>query len=475
MTATVASPQDKVLDTRLDRSGLFGHPRGVTTLFFTELWERFSYYGMRAILVLYMVAPVAQGGLGFDTRLAATIYGAYTMFVYLTAIPGGFIADRLLGARKCILLGGVVIALGHFTLALHSLYAFYGGLALIVLGTGLLKPNISSMLGSLYSKDDDRRDAGFSIFYMGINIGAALSPIACGFLAQSPQFKSWLSSLGMNPHTSWHFGFAAAGIGMLFGLMHFLLQYNRIAHAGSQPPRKDLGQLAETASKSPRGAAKDQPLTKEEWKRLGAIAFLFVFTMLFWAVYEQGGSSLNLFADKLTNNQMIGFEYPSSWFQSLPALYCIMLAPVFSFLWIKMGKKQPSSPAKFAIGLLLLGLGIALMVPASFLAATGKVSPMWLVWSYLLQVFGEMCLSPVGLSTVTKLAPKRFQSSTMGFWFLATALGNMLAGYMAGFFDEKNTDALVTLFGFMGGLMLMAALALFALTPLVRKLMSGVK
>ncbi|HEY9788349.1 MAG TPA: peptide MFS transporter [Candidatus Obscuribacterales bacterium] len=463
-TTTAAYPPQMETDASLDRSGLFGHPRGLTTLFFTELWERFSYYGMRAILVLYMVAPPAQGGLGFDTRLAATIYGVYTMSVYLTSIPGGLIADRLLGARLCILLGGIIIACGHFTLAFPSLFAFYGGLLLIVLGTGLLKPNISSMLGTLYGKDDDRRDGGFSIFYMGINIGAALSPLVCGYLAQSPQFKGWLQSIGMDPNASWHFGFAAAGVGMIIGLTHYLAQYNHIVNAGNKP----LERKTERAANEP-------PLTIEEWKRVGAIACLFVFNILFWAVYEQGGSSLNLFADKLTRNEILGIEFPSSWFQSVPAVYCIVLAPVFSWLWIAMGKKQPSSPAKFSIGLFLLAAGIALMVPASLLAASGKVSPMWLVVAYFLQVVGEMCLSPVGLSTVTKLAPQRFQSSTMGLWMVGMGLGNLLAGFMAGFFDETNTNALIGLFGFMGVFTCAAAAVLYLLTPTVRKLMSGVK
>lgn len=452
-----------------DKSGLFGHPSGLTTLFFTELWERFSYYGMRAILVLYMVAPLSQGGLGFTNSVAAQIYGFYTMCVYVVAIGGGIIADKYLGPKLCILIGGSIIAVGHFTLAIHKIEAFYAGLILIVLGTGLLKPNISSLLGRLYSKDDDRRDGGFSIFYMGINIGAALSPLVCGYLAQSPNFQKYIVSQGFQPHDSWHFGFAAAGFGMIIGLAHFLFQYKKLGGAGGRPVVEKQLDGAEGSK------VEKQPLSGDEIKRLGAIGILFFFAMLFWAVYEQGGSSLNLFADKLTNNSIFGWEFPSSWFQSLPAVYCILLAPVFSFLWVKMGHKQPSSPAKFAIGLALLGGGIALMVPASMLATHGKVDPMWLVASYWLQVLGEMCLSPVGLSTVTKLAPIRFASITMGTWFLATAAGNWLAGYMASFFDEKNTSGMVTLFGTMGGILFAAALVLWLLTPLVRKLMVGIR
>ncbi|MCC6978915.1 MAG: peptide MFS transporter [Candidatus Melainabacteria bacterium] len=459
----------------MDNTGLWGHPSGLTTLFFTELWERFSYYGMRAILMLYMVAALSDGGMGLDTRTAATIYGVYTSSVYVTSIPGGLIADKLLGAKMSILIGGSIIALGHFTLAIHSHIAFYGGLILIILGTGLLKPNISTLLGSLYSADDDRRDGGFSIFYMGINIGAALSPLVCGYLAQSEQFKTFIAGYGFKPSDSWHFGFAAAGVGMVIGLAHFLFQYKRLGSKGSRPIGAKAALAVDRAGGAENVAEEKLPLTKQEWSRLGAIAILFCFAAFFWAVYEQDGSSLNLFADRLTDCSFFGWKFPSSWFQTLPAVYCIILAPTFSILWTKLGRRQPSSPAKFAIGLALLGAGISIMVPASLLAAQGKVGPYWLVFSYLLQVLGEMCLSPVGLSTVTKLAPARFASSTMGMWMLATACGNFLAGYLAGFFNENSTTTLITMFGFMGGFLFLAAAILWALTPLVRKLMSGIR
>jgi proton-dependent oligopeptide transporter, POT family len=340
--------------------------------------------------------------------------------------------------------------------------------------------NISTLLGSLYSADDDRRDAGFSIFYMGINIGAALSPLVCGYLAQSEQFKNYIAGYGFKASDSWHFGFAAAGVGMVIGLAHFLFQYKRLGSKGAKPVKSQSGSLSETASGEQTDASAPKveeklPLTKQEWNRLGAIAILFCFAALFWAVYEQDGSSLNLFADKLTDCSVAGWKFPSSWFQTLPAVYCIILAPTFSVLWVKLGRHQPSSPAKFAIGLALLAAGIAIMVPASLLAANGKVSPLWLVFSYLLQVLGEMCLSPVGLSTVTKLAPARFASSTMGMWMLATACGNFLAGYLAGFFDENSTTTLITMFGYMGGFLFLAAAILWGLTPTVRRLMGGIR
>jgi proton-dependent oligopeptide transporter, POT family len=463
-----------------DTSGLFGHPKGMTTLFFTEMWERFSYYGMRAILVLYMVAPVAKGGLGFNTPDATGIYGIYTMMVYMTSIPGGWIADKILGGRLSVLIGGIIIALGHFCLAVRELPFFYLGLTLIVIGTGLLKPNISTMLGGLYDKNDPRRDAGFSFFYMGINIGAALSPLVCGFLAQSEQFKSYLANAGIDANVSWHFGFAAAGVGMLLGLAQYIVHGKRLANVGGRPiaVKKEAAKSAGTESsldpKSPTVKTSAEPLTADELKKLGAIAVLFSFQVLFWAIYEQGGSSLNLFADLLTRNQVFGFDFPSSWLQSAEAAFCILLAPTFAAIWIKLGDKQPSSPAKFTYGLLFLGLGIALMVPASIMAAQGKVSPMWLVVSYLLQVIGEMCLSPVGLSTVTKLAPARFASSTMGIWFLASAFGNLIAGKLAGFFNAESTSTLVILFGSMAAASILATAILAFLTPKVRKLMGNV-
>lgn len=446
---------------------ILGHPAGLVTLFFTEMWERFSYYGMRALLMLYMVAPLAAGGLGFNVRDAATIYGIYTMSVYMTSIPGGFIADRFLGCRRAILFGGSIIALGHFTLAVPSVFAFAAGLLLIVCGTGLLKPNISAMVGKLYGPSDNRRDAGFSIFYMGINIGAAISPIVCGFLAQHPSFKKWLVSVGLPAESSWHFGFAAAGVGMLIGLAHLLFQRKMLDGIGDKP-----NTAVDPVEKESGGHA---ALTTPEIRRLGAIAILFVFNILFWAVYEQGGSSLNLFADKLTRNEVFGFDFPSSWFQSVPAIFVILLAPVISEIWVRLGDRQPSSPAKFAMGLAFLGLGIALAVPATMLSATGKVSPLWLVGVFFLQVVGELCLSPVGLSTVTKLAPVRFVGMTMGVWFVSMALGNFVAGWLAGFFEENNVNALVTLFGGMGAVCAVAAVLLFIAVPKVKDLMSGIK
>lgn len=440
------------------------HPKGLATLFFTELWERFSYYGMRAILVLFMVAPVAAGGLGFDVQTAASIYGTYTMSVYLTGMPGGYIADRFLGARLAVLIGGIVIACGHFTMIFHDPVFFYTGLVLIAVGTGLLKPNISTMVGSLYEKNDSRRDSGFSIFYMGINIGAVLAPLVCGYLAQSASFKDLIASWGFDPNASWHWGFAAAGVGMTLGLIVFVLQRERLQGVG------DLMR----ESKSAEDSAPKEPLTTAEWKRVGAIFIFFLFTMFFWAAYEQKGASLNLFALDLVDTSIFGWAFPSSWLQSLTAFFVIILAPLFAMLWVRLGDRQPSSPAKFALGLLSIGLAYVLLVPACALTAAGKISPLWLVGLYFLEVVGEMCLSPVGLSTVTKLAPPKLLGIMMGVWFLAAAFGNKLAGFIGGFYVSSSPERLMTLYGSIALALLAAAALLAILTPRIRKLMGNV-
>jgi proton-dependent oligopeptide transporter, POT family len=447
-------------------SGFFGHPKGLGPLFFTEMWERFSYYGMRAILVLYMVAPPAQGGLGFDVKRAASIYGTYTMAVYLTALPGGLAADYLLGARLAVFLGGLVIAAGHFSMVFHSMNTFYLGMVLIALGTGLLKPNISAMVGGLYRENDPRRDSGFSIFYMGINIGAVMAPLVCGYLAQSDSFKRTLVSNGFDPAKSWHWGFGAAGVGMILGLIIFLLFGKWLANVGNRIRKK----VVDTVSQ----AAANQPLTASDWKRIAAIFIFFVFTMLFWAAYEQKGASLNLFAKELVRTEIFGIGFPSSYLQSCTPLFVIMLAPIFSYLWVSLKDRQPSSPVKFTLGLLFIGVAYLLMIPASMLTAYGKISPLWLVGLYFLEVCGEMCLSPVGLSTVTKLAPAKLVGIMMGVWFLAASFGSKLAGYLSGFFVAQNSWQLTKLYGGIAIGLLIATVILALLTPSIKRLMGRV-
>lgn len=467
-----------------DRGGLAGHPRGLTTLFFTEMWERFSYYGMRALLLLFMVAPAEQGGLGMDAKHAAAIYGLYTFSVYFTSIPGGWVADRLLGLRRAVLVGGILIALGHYSMALNIRPLFFTGLVLIVLGTGLLKANIASIVGQLYGRDDPRRDAGFSIFYMGINLGAFTAPLLVGYLGQK---------------VGWHWGFGAAAIGMTLGLVQYVLGRDRLRGAGELQARPEnapklwgivAAALAATALAlyllfdyklilvlvAAAGffvwlARQAEPGI--ERKRVLAIMALFVFASLFWGGFEQAGSSLNLFADRATRTSLFGWEFPSSWFQSVQPLCIILLAPVFAALWVKMGPREPSSPAKFSYGLLFVGLGFLVLVPAArMFEATGeRVSPMWLIVLYVLHTVGELVLSPVGMSTVTKLAPARMLGSMMGVWYLSIALGNLIGGEVAGFFE---TMPLPRLFGAVFLTTAASALVLALLVKPIRRLMSGV-
>ncbi len=442
--------------------GFFGHPSGLSTLFFTEMWERFSYYGMRAFLILYMVTPVADGGLGFSDPDAASIYGTYTGSVWGAAILGGIVADRFLGQYRSVLIGGIIIALGHFTLAFKALPFFYSGLALIVVGTGLLKPNVSTVVGSLYAPGDTRRDAGFSIFYMGINLGAFMGPLIAGYLAQ---------------RVDWHVGFASAGIGMAFGVTQYILGRKRLQPAierlASQPKATVAGDTTGRQVSESQGGLLG--FSNTEWKRIGAIVILFVVATLFWGAYEQAGSTLTLFADRYTRLEIMGFSFPSSWFQTVQPICVILLAPVFAWLWIRLGTREPSVPAKFTLALLFMAASFAVLMPAGAMAqaATGvRVSPMWLVGAYAISELGELCLSPVGLSAVTKLAPVRILGLMMGVWFLSNSFGNKLAGWAAGFI---STMPLESLFGVVTGVLAAAALVMFALIKPIRRLMGDEK
>ncbi|MCX6878459.1 MAG: peptide MFS transporter [Verrucomicrobia bacterium] len=448
----------------LGAAGLPRHPPGLRTLFFTEMWERFSYYGMRALLVLFMVREVDGGGMGLSDEVATAIYGLYTAGVYLMALPGGWLADRIFGAQRTVWLGGIIIALGHFTLALPWTQTFYCGLVLVVVGSGILKPNMSALVGELYPEGGARRDAGFTIFYMGVNLGAALGPIACCYLAQG---------LG------WHWGFAAAGVGMVLGLVQFRGSRNLLGKAGAAVPqgmrvgRVGMGMLAGAVAVGagllglclagiiiihPLAIARFASLVivliaavyfayvllflgleRGEKQRIGLILVLFLAAALFWAGFEQAGSSFNLFAERYTDRALgaTGFVIPAGWFQSLGAVFVIALAPLMAALWVVLARRNlnPSIPMKFGLGLLFLALGFVVMAAASgFVAAGQPVLPGWLIATYLIHTVGELCLSPVGLSSVTKLAPRKLLGQMMGLWFLATALGNLLAGLLAGAF-----------------------------------------
>ncbi|HVS62495.1 MAG TPA: peptide MFS transporter [Thermoanaerobaculia bacterium] len=614
----------------------FGHPAGLSTLFFTEMWERFSYYGMRAILILFMTAPVAAGGLGWEAARAGPIYGLYTAMVYVMALPGGWVADRVIGGRAAVLVGGLVIMSGHISLMFHGLAPFYLGLTLIVVGTGLLKPNISALVGTLYEEQDVRRDAGFSIFYMGINIGAFFSPLICGFLAQHVAFQGLLSSAGFDPNHSWHWGFGAAAVGMALGVVQYLLgstpagrvfqwialagligffvfmAYHVLGGAEVEPARvvevsssvvaagivlaiavtvlhvawllsyvlasgavretlkwvsvgsslallaitfvvqrrQEWVEGADVGELEPRnpillgclfvsvltvlyytvrllrtgnrilgiagiavaiglvfadferavdpdalelivGALKyalplvsfvyfariflDRSYSEIEHRRLAAVPVFFLGAAVFWSFFEQAGSSLSLFAESLTVREVLGVFVPASWFQSVNALLIVLLAPVFAWAWPRLARqgREPSSPVKFAAGIYLLGVGFAVVAFAAIVSGPdgGQVGPGWLLSVYLLHTVGELCLSPVGLSTMTKLAPARLAGQMMGVWFLGAAIGNFIAGLLAGLFE---TLPLPQLFGMIFVATLVATAIMLAIAKPVRALMSGV-
>ncbi len=513
-TAAVRKPDPQLTD---HDTRFFGHPRGLSTLFFTEMWERFSYYGMRALLILFMTAPVAAGGLGFDTARAGPIYALYVSSVYLLSVPGGWVADRVLGLRRAVLLGGVIIMMGHMCLAIPSISTFYLGLVLIATGTGLLKSNVSVLVGKLYSPDDVRRDAGYSIYYMGINTGAFIAPLVTGWLAQGETFKGMLASAGIRPEAAWHWGFGAAAVGMFLGLLQYVRGGKYLSPDGLHPVLPSDPAAAAKVKRQVRwvglvtvvalvlgtllvlsGVVRLDPevisrnfgwvliavtvgffswlflsrgWTREERRSLVVIAVLFVAATVFWMAYEQAGSTLNLFAARSTDNTVFGRSYPPSWYQSLPPLFIILFAPVFAAIWLGLGRRNPSSPAKFALGLFLLGLGFAVMIGAASAAVAGaRVSPLWLVLSYFLQTMGELCLSPVGLSAMSVLAPARIAGLVMGVWFLALSVGNYLAGMASSFYE---TMPLPRLFTIVTATALVTAVVLALLVKPIRRMMES--
>jgi POT family proton-dependent oligopeptide transporter len=498
--------------------GFFGHPSGLATLFFTEMWERFSYYGLRPLLVLFMSATIAQGGYGFDRTTASAIVGIYAAFVYLMSLPGGWVADRLLGLRRAIFIGACLISSGHISIGLSGLAGpgggklpFFLGLVLIVLGTGLLKPNISAIVGDLYPEGGARRDAGFSIFYMGINVGSLIGQMVTGYLGEQ---------------VDWHVGMGAAGVAMLLGLtMYGLRQKKTLGPIGTLPTRLAdpqaqarqernvktavfalLGIVAllfvlgatGTITFSPPAIAKYMTylmvgmaaaffivvyafghLSSPEKKRVAVIMVLFAFAAIFWSAFEQAPTSLNLFARDFTDRQLGGFTIPATWFQSVNPLMIIIFAPLFASLWVGMAKRgfDFSSPTKFTFGLLFAGIGFVIMIFAAnaVVASGGKalVSPWWLVGSYFFQSIGELCLSPVGLSSMTKLAPRRYVSQMMGIWFLASALGNLIGGRVGGHVDPEKLDQMPQLFTTTTMSLMIAAVVCALLIIPIRKMMAS--
>jgi|CXWL01.1.fsa_nt_gi POT family proton-dependent oligopeptide transporter len=542
-------------------TSFFGHPKGLSTLFFTEIWERMSYYGMRALLYIFMTAAVTAGGLGFDESKTGAIYGLYTAGVYLLALPGGWVADRILGKRRAIFWGGVILASGHFCLAIHSIHTFFFGLLLIVLGTGLLKPNVSAIVGDLYPEGGVRRDSGFSLFYMGVNLGAFSGPIICGQLGE---------------RVDWHLGFAAAGIGMVLGLFQYSFGQKNLGSAGDLPP---LSALSPAEAAARRNAIRVLiaslaagfglftafylgfvPMTVQQVARWGtavilgiasafllyvmflanldrvermkvlAFGVLFLFSAIFWSGFEQAGSSMTAFARDVTDRTLspitqwlfLGggaallalliatlqrhrsrhperspswlpvsqglfgagvvvllwlaffrvdgeWEMPTSFFQSINASFIVIFSPVFAFLWPWLGRRNPSTPAKFGIGVVLLALGFLVLVIAAQQGESGKVLPGWLVLTYLMHTFGELFVSPVGLSTATKLAPRRYVSQMMGLWFISISLGNLVGGQVAGQLGEFSMG---TIFAWVAGITAGSGVVVLLLSPWVKRWMA---
>ncbi|MBM3976786.1 MAG: MFS transporter [Planctomycetes bacterium] len=500
--------------------GFFGHPKGLRTLFFTEMWERFSFYGMRALLKPFLYTSIAAGGMGMASEDATSIYHIYLALVYVVSLPGGWIADRFLGQRRAVLVGAIVIMLGHIALAVHGLSWFLSGLALVVIGTGFLKPNISTIVGQLYSREDARRDAGFSIFYMGINLGAFIAPLVTGFLAQKPWFQQQLAEWGIPARYCWQFGFGAAAVGMFIGILQYIAGGKNMGSAGLEPvPATDPAQRARDLKVLWGGLIGFAALigggallhvsgtyvlsiqrideafgwiltgiavaffawmftagrySPDERRRLYVIFLLFLASCVFWSAFEQAGSTLNDFALLRTRNEILGVEFPSTWFQSVNSVLIILCAPLMAWLWIRLGRRDPSSPIKFSLGLFFAGLGFLILAFGAGLLVEGndavKVGPLWLALTYLCHSIGELCLSPVGLSTFSRLAPERIAGLMLGVFFLSISVGSYWGGRIANYYDRAdlpNQQLFFAIAGYAIGAALL--LALFA-SPIQRML-----
>lgn len=492
--------RQKIVDS-VPQTGFFGHPKGLFTLFFTEFWERFSYYGMRAILVFYMYYEVSKGGLGIDETLALSIMSIYGSLVYMSGIIGGWLADRIFGTSKAVFYGGVLIMAGHIALAIPgNVTMFFVSMILIVLGTGLLKPNVSTVVGEMYSETDDRRDAGFTIFYMGINMGAFLAPLIVGTVSEKFNF---------------HYGFAIAAVGMFFGLVMFVLTKKKnLGLAGTtvtnpmtpSEKKKTFTMIAIgavilailVAVLIPAGILtfasfinlvtflglliptlyfivmyRSPKTTEVERSRILAYIPLFLAAVMFWAIQEQGSTILANYADKRTQLDFAGMHISPAWFQSLNPLFIIIFAPIFATVWVKLGKRQPTIPQKFALALLFAGLSfLVILIPGYFSGTDSLVSPLWLVLSYLIVVFGELLLSPVGLSATTKLAPAAFSAQTMSLWFLASAAAQAINAQMVKFYSPETE---MTYFGVIGGASIALGILLFILAPKIQGYMKGIR
>ncbi|HEY4240913.1 MAG TPA: peptide MFS transporter [Kofleriaceae bacterium] len=494
-------------------TAFFGHPAGLSTLFFTEMWERFSYYGMRAFLIFYMQATLAQGGRGMSKVAAAAIIAVYQSAAYLLALPGGWIADRFLGQQRAVIIGGLGIVAGNALLALPVDGLFYPGLAVAVIGTGLLKPNVSTIVGQLYKPGDERRESGYTIYYMGINIGAFAAPLVCGFFAQSDTFQGWLAAHHINPAWCWKFAFGIVALGMAGGVIQYLVQQKRLGEAGAYPTvpsdpvvagrdRKVLGGLIGAivvitgVVVMMRGYLDEQIVSdgfgimiivitialftglirgaRDHSERMRTIAIipLFIGSVVFFALSEQASSTLNIFADEHTRRELLGIAIPSSYYQSVNSVFIMLLTAPFAWLWLRLirANKEPPAVTKFAIGMIFIAIAYAVMLPTLGPVGHGeRVSGGFLIGLYFFTTVSEMCISPVGLSSMSKLAPKRLMGMVMGTWFLGTSLGNYLAGRAAGFTAVRG-------YSFLFWALIVAALAvaagLFAVAPAIKRLLA---
>ena len=499
----------------------FGHPKGLATLFFTEMWERFSYYGMRAFLILYLAAPEDLGGKGMfiikngepeASAAAGAIVGMFGASVYLLGLPGGWIADRFLGQRKAVLLGGIGIALGNAVLALPGIGdGFYIGLVLIAFGTGFLKPNISSLVGQLYSEKDIRRDAGYTIYYMGINIGATIAPFICGYLATDADFRAFLAGNGIDPNVCWNAAFAAAALGMVGGLVQYVLGQRSMGDVGKHP----------TVPTDPKIANRDRNVLKaigvtiaallvvilvakpsqavitetmgiglvlgsialfyglyrsardaKERRSIIAMIPLYIGAIGFFGIFEQAPTTLNVYANSYTEPELLGLEIPPPWYQSVNAIFIVAFAPVMAYVWVRLAraKKEPTSVNKFALGMLFLAVAFVVMLPTSGASSTNRVSGGYLIGLYFFYTVAELFISPVGLSSMSKLAPARLGGMVMGIWFLGTAIGIYLAGRATAISAGFSYDVL---FVFLMVASVVMALGLFVVAPRIKKMMGA--
>ena len=482
------------------KAAAFRHPRGLATLFFTEMWERFTYYGIQSLLILFLVAASGRGGLGFSDQSASAIWGLYAGGTYVLSVVGGWVADRLIGGQLAVASGGVLIMAGNALLATGGTRLFFLGLIFNVLGVGLLKPNVSATVGELYPEGGSRRDAAFSIFYIGINIGSLLGPMFVPIVAQQ---------------YGWHAGFALPALGMLFGVVQFLATRRFLGRAGAAPastqPRAwlalwvllavigaltalTLGGVLTVSAVALTTAVSAVVgilmagyllymaflggLTREERSRVFAVMALFAASTVFWMAYMQMFDSFTLFAQRYTDRHIFGWNMPAGDMQTVDPFFIIALAPVFAALWVRLGARgrDLSSPAKFAWGLLLMAAAMLVMYVAALRVMHGRiVSPLWLTGTYLLTACGELCLSPVGLSSTTKLAPARFGGQTMGLWFLTIALGSFLAGKLSGTYDARDLATLPALYLKLFCWSAVGGAVMLLITPPLKRLMVGVK